>query len=400
MLTAILAFPLMGASGLALDYSYMSRLKSMQQEAADSAALATAKELGVVNVDDKTLHSVATNYVAGNLGESFLPPDMSVTAVPTADNTGITVTISHVWKPFFLHYIDDKALPIVTSATASQAGEGTICMLGLSEKGSKTVFLRQDARLNARDCGVYSNSAHKEAITVRDNASLISGVTCSAGGFKGRKKASFFPEPITDCPRVGDPLANRPAPTIGSCDHKNFEVDSGVHTLYPGVYCEGLKIKGTAEVQLEPGVYIITGKKLQVTDEAKMEGEGVGFYLNGDKAKLSFKKKTTISLKAPETGIMAGLLIFEDRNAKPEEWHKHEITSDNARMLLGTIYLPNGTLKIDSEGAIADQAAYTAIIARKIELAAGPTLYLNSDYKATNVPVPEGLVKDRVYLSK
>ena len=95
---------------------------------------------------------------------------------------------------------------------------------------------------------------------------------------------------------------------------------------------------------------------------------------------------------------MAGLLIFEDRTASKTE--KHEITSDNARLLLGTIYLPNGTLKIDSDAPVADKSAYTAIIARAIELQEGPTLYLNSDYEATDVPVPEGLVKDRVMLTR
>ena len=39
---------------------------------------------------------------------------------------------------------------------------------------------------------------------------------------------------------------------------------------------------------------------------------------------------------------MGGLLIFEDRNLPVKLLHK--ITSDDARMLLGTIYLPVGSL--------------------------------------------------------
>ncbi len=399
MLTALMAFPLLGASGLLVDYSYLSRLESIQQEAADAAALAAAKELGVANVDEETLQGLVTAYVASNLGVTVLPADITVDATPTDDNAGIIVTVSHVWKPIFLHYINEKALPIVTSATARQAGDAKICMLGLAPGGRKSIFLKKNAKLHAKQCGIFSNSDDKESIKVEDNAELISGITCTAGGFKGAKKASFDPDPLTDCPRIDDPLAGRPVPTIGSCDHHNFKVISGFHILYPGVYCKGLKIGGTAEVQLKPGVYIITGDKLEVTDHAKLKGKGVGFYLSGNNAKLSFKKETTISLTAPETGVMAGLLMFEDRNAIPDEWHEHQITSDNARMLLGTIYLPNGHLRIDSEKAIADQSAYTAIIARRIKLNEGPVLHLNSDYEATNVPVPEGLVKDRVYLS-
>ncbi len=136
----------------------------------------------------------------------------------------------------------------------------------------------------------------------------------------------------------------------------------------------------------------MTGGKLEVSGQAKMEGENVGFYLNGDKAKLRFTKETTISLTAPVDGLLAGILVFEDRNASDSVDH-HHITSDNARVLLGTIYLPNGTLRIDADAPVADKAAYTAIIARMIQLDEGPSLHLNSDYEASNVPVPEGLLR-------
>ena len=80
---------------------------------------------------------------------------------------------------------------------------------------------------------------------------------------------------------------------------------------------------------------------------------------------------------------------------------KHRITSDDARVLLGTIYLPVGDLVIDAKKPVVDQSAYTAIIAQHIELNSGPNLILNSNYDATNVPVPEGIRGTRqVVLSK
>ncbi len=240
---------------------------------------------------------------------------------------------------------------------------------------------------------VYSNSSSKSSIRVQNKASIEAGVICSAGGVKGTRRASFLPKPLTDCPIINDPLADRIAPPIGNCDFKRFRVRKGNHTLFPGTYCKGMKITGTAKVKLMPGIYVINGAKLEVTNNAVFEGENVGFYLAGDKAKIVFTKQTTINLTAPKKGLMAGLLIFEDRNAARIE--NHQITSDNARMLLGTIYLPNGTLKIDSEAPVADKAAYTAIIARSIKLFEGPTLHLNSDHAATDVPVPKGLGASR-----
>jgi len=400
--TAVMALPIFMGAGVAVDYTLLSRAQSALQNAADSAVLASAKELALSNRDSAALKEISEGYVHSNLaGQLNVNENGNTVSIDTnieSNNSGLTVNLEFYWKPFLLHHFGNNVLPIRVSATANLAGSKKICMIGLDDKKTKTIHLTKRAQLEASGCGVYANSSHKHAIRVDDDASITTGVTCTVGGVKGAKHASFTPEPVTDCPAIEDPLIDRITPAVGMCDYNNFEIKTGIHTLYPGTYCGGLKVKGTAEARLKPGIYVINGSKLEVTDKAIFEGDNVGFFLAGDKAKLVFRKKTTINLSAPKTGLMAGLLMFEDRAASKVE--KHEITSDNARRLLGTIYLPNGTLKIDSEGPIADQSAYTAIIARAIELAEGPTLYLNSDYEATDVPVPEGLVGAEVYLAK
>jgi hypothetical protein len=111
--------------------------------------------------------------------------------------------------------------------------------------------------------------------------------------------------------------------------------------------------------------------------------------LKGDLATLNFKSDTTISLSAPKTGLMAGLLVYGD--PKAIIGRKFHIQSDNARKLLGTIYLPRGSLFVDSKKPVADQSAYTVIVARTIELEAGPNLVMNANYGSTDVPVPIGV---------
>ncbi len=400
---AIMAVPLFATAGVAVDYSIIYQSETILQNAADAAALSSAKELGLSNSQTDIVKDIAKTYVLSYVSQHVSlesgKNSLDTKTTISDDRQSITVDLAYYWKPFLLQYIGSNVLPIKVSATANLAGSGKICMIGLDTKEKDTIHLTKKASLEAAGCGIYANSSNKDAVKVEDNASIVSGVTCSAGGIKGAKKASFTPEPITDCPAITDPLENRQTPTVGGCDYTKFEVKSGIHTLNPGTYCKGLKVKKTAKVFLNPGIYIINGDKLEVTDDAVFEGENVGFFLSGNKAKLVFKKRTTINLTAPKDGLLAGLLMFEDPSASKIE--KHEITSDNARLLLGTIYLPNGTLKIDSEGPIADKAAYTAIIARRIELKEGPTLYLNSDYEATDVPVPEGLKgSDNVILSK
>ena len=65
--------------------------------------------------------------------------------------------------------------------------------------------------------------------------------------------------------------------------------------------------------------------------------------------------------------------------------------SDDARNLLGTIYLPRGVLAIGSNARVADQSAYTVVIADSVVLTGGPNMILNANYGSTNVPVPEGV---------
>lgn len=64
-------------------------------------------------------------------------------------------------------------------------------------------------------------------------------------------------------------------------------------------------------------------------------------------------------------------------------------------MLEGTLYLPRGHLYIDADQPIADQSAYTAIIAGQLSLYAGPHVVLNTNYDETDVPVPAGIAPDR-----
>jgi len=120
---------------------------------------------------------------------------------------------------------------------------------------------------------------------------------------------------------------------------------------------------------------------------ASLTGENVGLYFKGSNATLEFGSDTSISLSAPKVGAMAGMLFWDD-GAKAD---MHRIYSDDARKLLGTIYFPQGTLYIDAKKPVADQSAYTVIVADKVELSSGPNLVLNTNYGSTDVPVPQGL---------
>lgn len=393
-----LALPaLMAGLGVASDVARMVSVKSNLQAAADAAAIAGAREIPLAGTNTKQVISAAQAFAAYALtGDSVATEktlahsNFAVNASVIGKFSTVKVDISETWAPFFAHIIMADVTPINVTATARYEGSNNICVLGL-EDGKRAVYLDKNARLTGNDCGVFSNSTDSKGLEVKDGAILQGSIVCSAGGAQIDKSARVEPAAITDCPKVTDPLASRAPPAVGSCDHNDFKLDkNAVVSLDPGVYCGGIKIDASADVTFRPGIYVIKNGELRITGQATVEGEGVGFYLTGtDPKEIKFDQKTHISLTAPTTGPMAGLLIFEDRNL-PKKL-KHQISSDDARKLVGTIYLPVGGLVIDAKEAVADQSAYTAIIAQTIELNYGPHLVLNSDYGTTDVPVPAGI---------
>ena len=392
-----LALPaLFGMLGLASDYAMMTKVRGDLQQAADAAALAGAREIPLANSNAGQVASAVRSFAAYKLrndatatDEKLAAGNLSLDVQVIGDFSAVKVTISEAWTPFFMHFIDAGVTPVEVTATARFVGRNNICVLGL-DPGNTAVLLDGGSRLTGNKCGVFSNSTGKAGLFVDSGAIVKAQIICSAGGASISGSASVTPAPITDCPTVQDPLASRAAPSYGGCDHTNLVLDSVTKTIGPGVYCGGLAIQGNAKITLNPGLYVIKDGGLRVIAQASITGEGVGFFITGKSAAATqFTMQTHISLIAPKNGPMAGLLFFEDRSLVTQLMHR--ITSDDARVLLGTIYLPVGSLMVDAKQPVADQSAYTAIVVRSLKLNMGPNLILNADYDMTDVPVPAGI---------
>lgn len=391
IMTSVLLPALILAVGVAVDYSSTYQSNSKLQEAADSSALASAKEMVLPNANESTIQAVATNYVNAKLGTSagYYVSAPTIEAVPNREDSTVKVSITAVKRNAFGGFLQPETSTLTVSATARSLGGGKICVVVLEPKASAAIDMRNSSNLKALDCMVQSNSIDKAGIRLRNGAHLVADKICSAGGIKYRNGTTSI-RPITDCPVIDDPLAYKMPPPVGGCDYKKMVITGkDVVTLDPGVYCGGLKVKKFAQVNLRPGIYVMKNGPLLVTDEAVFTGKNVGFYFLGNKSEATFRKATVIELTAPKDGPMAGLLMFSDRGNKSKQTFK--ITSEFARTLLGTIYLPNANLIIDSSGIIADKSAYTVIVTRRFQTEGSPEIIINSNYDSTDIPVPDGV---------
>jgi hypothetical protein len=398
---------LFGVVGAAIDYSAAVATRTKMQSVADSAAVAAAREFQMAKATRDTVAAVARNYVTDRLS------DVAVT--PTVDDKALTVKVV-LEKDVALtigRLIYSGNMHLRTSATAKLSATLPLCLLALDEKAPATLELEQSAMMTATGCMVYSNSKNPGGLQAKDNAVLNAGLICTAGGKAKTSGSHLTPDPVLDCPKMDDPLASRSPPADSTCTFTDTVIRGGTQVLRPGVYCNGLRITDGAEVTLARGTYIIKDGPLIVDRGGAMQGTDVAIYLKGRGANLTFATASTISLSAPKDGPLAGILIYDDPTGAPAlaippfplpipilgallgggsgPPREHKILSDNARLLLGTIYMPKGRLIVDATKPIADKSAYTVLVVQRIDLHDGPNLVLNSDYSATEVPVPKGV---------
>jgi hypothetical protein len=380
---------LLGGITAGTEYSRIIARRAQMQRAADNAAMVAAKELTLANADSRVTE------VAKAAARAALPPvangtETAIDGTVQDSRTAVVVTISET-IPFMMgHLVGWPEADVGVRAVAKlTGGKRRLCMIGLETSSStEAIRLEQYAKLHADKCDVQSDSKSAEGIKTFNDASLKADRICSAGGYKAAKLASFSPTPVTDCPQIGDPLAGRNPPPVGGCDYTN-KIVSQEEPLDPGVYCGGLRIAQGGVAKLSPGIYTMLDGKLVVASGSKISGENVGFYFKGASSVLDIDPATYVSLTAPKSGALAGILFFEDRSAPLAR--KFRIASESARQLLGTIYLPRGMFYVGSNSPVASESAYTVVVARQVRMDAGPTLVLNSNYSGTDIPVPDGV---------
>jgi hypothetical protein len=397
ILYALMIPVVVGAAGIALDYSRAASERSKMQAVADSAAIAAARELQMARADPEKIAAIARNYVTTQISDAAVGTKVDTQALT------VRVDLKKDIEPTIAKVIWPGKIQLTASATAGMSGGLPLCLIGLDTQAAGTIKLEQNALLTAPGCVVYSNSKSSQGLKSMDDAVLKAGFICSAGGKVQTKNTNYSPSPQTDCPVISDPLSDRKAPATASCDYKNFVIDGTTTTLKPGVYCGGLTITNGAQVTLAAGIHTIKDGPLLVDKNASINGDNVAISLLGAGANLIFQAATTVNLTAPKDGPLAGILIYDDPTGAPapvqvkaysklgKAPREHLILSDNARKLLGTIYMPQGRVIIDATKAIADQSAYTVLVVQQLDLYSGPNLVLNTNYGGSDIPVPRGV---------
>jgi hypothetical protein len=139
-------------------------------------------------------------------------------------------------------------------------------------------------------------------------------------------------------------------------------------------------------MQLSSGTYYFKGGTLTIKDNAVLKGANVTLIFDKD-ATFNFTDTSSIDLTGANTGSYAGFVILTTR----DNINAFSISSNNARRLEGAVYIPSATLNVTgTSNNVADQSAWTVVVAKSLQLQGSPNLVINANYAASNVPVPAG----------
>lgn len=375
---------LLGVGGI--DLMAVHTAKARLQSIADAAALAGAPALALAT-DGSAARERAEAFVRGQMGEWAEAPtyEASYEILERGGQRAIRVLLRGHRTSFFANMLPPGGWNFVGDATASTAGLTPLCVLISGSNGVKLLNIKDSSQMKAPACLVHSN---RDILVEGGNitAASVQAVT-TAGG-------SISPSASTGAAPIDDPFADLDLerdPALGVvCSAMELanrvKVSSGVHYVQAGRHCGGIEAYGTARVVLAPGEHFFLRGALVVKEDARLEGEDVVLFFD-TASKFDFTDRALVSLDGRKTGPYAGIVMGAMRDNRQD----FVISADHVESLLGVIYVPSARLIVDGDADVARDSAWTVIVAKEMQMKGTPSLFINANYDATDVPVPAGV---------
>jgi hypothetical protein len=415
LIFAVLTLTLMfGAMGLSMDLGWDYFLKQRVQTAADAAASAAS----VYALNNGDTCSTVTCGTALNCTGITAPPTSSLqagclyamadgppiltastiennAAHPPSGLTGVTpamwiqVTVSAANHNSFLYMWGFTTASIRASAIAGVNIPTGSCIYALGT-GSipDALSITGTSSITTTGCGVYVNSSSPSALYLYGSPTLtaksinVVGETSISGG------STASPTPTTGASPIADPFATLPAPSFSGCDQTNYSIDrSHTATLSQGVYCGGMSITGNATVTLNPGVYILNGGGLTISNSATVTGSHVMFYNTATSSEtigpVSITGNPVVTLSAPNSGTYEGVVFYQDRTQTYAA--VNTIANSSTGIITGTYYFP--TTAFSFTGNVSTPI-YEAFIAQTISITGSSSLESDASGTYTGLTIP------------
>lgn len=366
---------LLGFAAFATDIGVMLRERNRAQIAADSAAIAGAKNLhyGSAAIQAAAKHDAALNgFTDGVDGVTVTvsdPPAAGEVGNPLFAQSGfVKVMIAKDTPGFFMKLFNRSSMAIAASAVATNKAQSENCFYVTNPSAPEAMNLQGSFKINAPGCGIIVESNSGDALQFTGKGGTLTASSVEVVGGASGQTADSHPAPIMGVAAIGDPLSwEKPVDyDPGSCTSVSTLTGVIGPSSFGTVCYSPSSSKGTINlnnVTLNPGVYVFTGP---VSLSGNVTAVGATLYLaNGG---LTANTNSTLNLVAPQGAQYDtnGLVIYEARgNTGTIEFEKGNATGS----VTGIIYAPNAQLFIhDSGGDSSGGTSTTAALDFNIDL--------------------------------
>jgi Putative Flp pilus-assembly TadE/G-like len=357
IILALSLVPMVGAIGMAVDYSRIGDVRTKTQSALDTAVLA-----GLTQSTSQAQTAAAGSAFKANVTAVH---DAAPTATFAVSSSGVLSGTAQATVPMdFLGVFGIHTVTVaLKSAAMLKTPKSNVCILLVADQAAQALLANSGATINAPNCEIHVRSSGSPAAMINSGTALGVKRICVKGTSVTVNGSTSAPIEKS-CAAISDPFAgNLPTVSVGACDHNNLAVDSTTTRLDPGVYCGWTNFNGSGAVTLKPGLYVIQNGGMTFNSSWTVTGTGVTFYLVDQNATLTFNGGVNATLSAPTSGTYSGILMFEPAGLPTSNLPINGSSGDSFQ---GLIYLPSRAVTINSVSNVSSDSVsmvfYTLIL--------------------------------------
>ncbi|MBW8009994.1 MAG: hypothetical protein FVQ83_01965 [Chloroflexi bacterium] len=370
-LIAVGLIVMFGFVALAIDGGRIYSDRRKAQNTADTSAFAgalaiaqspggdpTSLPAGTINNAEAAIdvRSVSNNYDDDD-------PDVEVNVLITGpySNNGyyylVEVEIVSKLETTFAHLVFGGDLQTTVVATAKARPRQNIAfgysMFGAAPSGCKAIWITGSSNTTIIGGGIFSNSSAASGSCNSaekggsGNTTITGGNLEAVGTVEVGGSGSITPAPTGGAeqqtlPDVPSPTCTGPNMVEGSSEAMgnfgSYSLGSGASdTITQGVYSE-ISVGSNADLEMEPGMYCITGSGGFSANGGSVDGDGIFIYLMDGGFDLG--GNTTVNLFASTDLVdangnqWAGMLVYQDE----DQTEQIILTGSSGSTYRGTIY--------------------------------------------------------------
>ena len=381
--TAVALPPVAVVAVGAVELASVSSDRRRLQNAADSAALSAARELGFAGPNGVTQRAQA--YAVEQVAEVTTRQTVAVTATIGADNRSVSVEMQANRMSFFGNLLPPGGFDTLVVSTASALGNTPLCVVGMRTTSGANIHLYDKTAIQSAGCLVHSN----RDVQVDTSSRIDAGEVQVSGGVNGGQRIN--PTALVGAPPLADPFADRNVAFPSTCNaNETDKFISGPVTWQPGMHCGDYEVRNNAVLTLAPGIHYFRDSDLKTRNSSTLYGNGVTLIFDQG-SHLEAIDRSIIHLWGTRRGLWAGFLMVGPRS----NGEAFIFASDEVDRLEGVIYLPSSLLAVSGTARTAELSRWTVTLASYIEVRGSTSLVINVDYSGSDVPVPAGVGPQR-----